>query len=235
MVKREIRIGTQDRKASLSVKKAQTWKYPKGVVQRASSVIINGRFYSDNKADYDDPSANQSKQGAEEESAEGAPRRKQESNFLITLNPNRQFPDAQKAEARKRFEHALMRLAENGELVKCIVFGPVSAYFQNDRAMDVILPGIQWDAAVEEGDQLKRMHCHIWVTIHHFSQIQINHAVMRELFNRHFNAYPQATTNIAPLVKLPYCQVKLLPQSDWTTVMKQYILKGMQSSSASSS
>ena len=79
-----------------------------------------------------------------------------------------------------------------------------------------------------------RMHCHIWVTIHHFSQIQINYTVMRELFNRHFNAYPQGTTNIAPLVKRPYCQVKLLPQSDWTTVMKQYILKGMQSSCASS-
>ena len=98
----------------------------------------------------------------------------------------------------------------------------------SDVATDVILPGVSWTACVEVGEKAKRMHSHIWCTIEHYSQIQINIPMMKREFVAGFNtsfpapSYLRLTTN-------PYLDVKLLPQSDWTSVMRQYIKKGMMS------
>ena len=35
----------------------------------------------------------------------------------------------------------------------------------NDRAVDVIVPGIQWQSSVEVGEKQGKMHTHIWVTM----------------------------------------------------------------------
>ena len=56
--------------AQKSAKTNQAWRYSGGQIVRAPSTDINGRKYEDPK----DP---------------GQPRRKQESNFFLTINPNK--------------------------------------------------------------------------------------------------------------------------------------------------
>ena len=45
--------------------------------------------------------------------------------------------------------------------------------YRLDRYTDVI-ESVDWKAAVETGDVLHRLHAHIWLTITHYSQVQIN-------------------------------------------------------------
>ena len=124
------------------------------------------------------------------------------------------------------FARALQHLSQTPILVRCLKFGPKDAFYVNDNARDVVLPGVSWTASIEVGETSKRMHCHIWCTIEHYSQIQINIPMMRREFVAGFNA---AAPDSLRLSDLPYLDVKLLPQSDWTTVMRQYIKKGMMS------
>lgn len=210
-----------------SVKANQAWKYPGHNIVRASTVFLNGRYYCDPK----EPNANADDQGVEEQNlkglADGTPRRKQESNFLITINPNQTYSSTQLSVAEGAFRQALETLSENTVLVRCLKFGPKHSFYMNDKAHDVILPGVQWTANVEIGERLKRMHAHIWCTFEHYSQIQINVPMMQHEFVKAFNASFGGPTYMA-LDGVPYIDVKLLPQSDWTTVMRQYITKGMQ-------
>ena len=57
-------------KHSASAKNSQSWRYAGGNIQRADSIRING-------TDYPDPKD------------KSLPRRKQESNFFITINSNK--------------------------------------------------------------------------------------------------------------------------------------------------
>ena len=62
--------------------------------------------------------------------------------------------------------------------------------------------------------------------IQHYSQIQIDPKILQHEFRRAFNE-TLAFGDPLRLTTLPYVQAKLLPQSDWTTIMRQYIRKGM--------
>lgn len=55
-----------------------------------------------------------------------------------------------------------------------------------------------------------RLHAHIWLTVHHYSQVQINMPVMQMMF--HYNNQCQQL-GIASMMQrgMPYIQVKLLP------------------------
>ena len=158
------------------------------------------------------------------DSQEGTPRRKQESNFFITLNPNKKFSVLDEPKARKCFETALKHLAETDTLVRYIKFGPKDSHYQSDLARDVLIQGFDWKSTVEVGEELGRMHCHIILGIMHYSQIQIDTAMIRHEFRRAFN---ECADNSMKLGTLPYCQVKMLPQNDWSTIMRQYLRKGM--------
>jgi len=216
-IKGKPKISTQsiDFKAPHSAKSKQAWRYPGGVIQRAPSQWIGGHKYVDPK----DPDL---------------PRRKQESNFFITINTNKstQFEAAGATEIGVRqAEKMLKALAEERTMATYIKFGPKSAEYLEDKYMDVI-HSIDWKAAVEIGPQIKRIHAHIWLTITHYSQIQIN---VKMLMHRAREAYnddednTMAGTNLR-ITEMPYVHVKLLPQGDWTSVMRQYIHKGMQHS-----
>ena len=72
--------------------------------------------------------------------------------------------------------------------------------------------------------------------MHHYSQIQINMPMMQRKFKELYNAnlwnlqYNSAFGNYYTELscnKMPYIQVKLLPESNWTEVIKQYIHKAM--------
>lgn len=223
------RVSLKPAPGGKNVKARQAWKYPGFNIVRADSVVINGRFYTDPKEhtdDYDDAAGKQGQSQITGDTTVGTPRRKQESNFFITINPNQVYGSTEHSQAEGAFKKALEHLSNTQVLVRCLKFGPKDAFYINDLARDVILPGVSWSASVEVGETSRRMHCHIWCTIEHYSQIQINVPMMQREFLAGFNANLPADMNLSDK---PYLNVKLLPQSDWTTVMRQYIKKGMMS------
>ena len=83
-------------------------------------------------------------------------------------------------------------------------------------------------AAVETGEGFERLPCHIWLTVHHYSQVQINMPVMQQMFKRMYNQRVGGVFNQKlAITKNPYISVKLLPTSDWADVIKSYIHKAM--------
>lgn len=141
---------------------------------------------------------------------------------MITINPYQSYGPETAPIAEQAFKKALQHLSENTILVRYLKFGPKDKFYIKDIARDVILPTVQWQASVEVGENRGRMHAHIWCTIEHYSQIQINVPMMQREFVMGFNAsFPGP--NYMRLSHMPYLDVKLLPQSDWTTVMRQFI------------
>lgn len=224
------RVSLKPKPGGAGVKANQAWKYPGGNIVRADSCEINGRFYSDHKDLTTATGDLKGKQGERIDTMQGAiegtPRRKQESNFLITINPNQKYSETDEPIAKSAFQGALRMLQSSGVFVRLLKFGPKNDWYLKDHARDVVLPGVNWTASVEIGENHGKMHCHIWCTIEHYSQIQINIPMLRHEFNTAFNS---GVPDNLKLKDLPYTDVKLLPQSDWTMVMRQYIQKGMNS------
>jgi len=228
MVKRvrqeAIHISTQsvDFKAPHSAKTKQAWRYPGGNIRRAPSTRLGSAVYTDPK-----------------HPGENLPRRKQESNFFITINSNKSPEDTEHVElAVKHMEQMLERLSDERVLATYLRFGPKDASYEGDKYTDVI-HSVDWKAAVETGDVMKRVHAHIWLTITHYSQIQINVHMLMHQARQHYNAgmpfgirvggTDKSGGSFLTMDEMPYVHVKLLPQSDWTDVMRQYIHKGMTS------
>jgi hypothetical protein len=209
-----------------NVKSKQAWKYAGGNIIRAPSVNLNGRYYTDPKELDTNAQLTQGAQIGNGDNPEGTPRRKQESNFFITINPNQVYSEVNEPRARECFKNALEHLQSNPVLARCLKFGPKDAHYTNDKAHDVLLPGIDWKASVEVGERLGRMHAHIICYISHYSQIQVDPKMMQYEFRMGFNSGLHQNDQLR-LSDPPYIQAKLLPQSDWTTIMRQYIRKGM--------
>ena len=202
------------------VKAKGAWRYPGGIIQRAPTTQLGtdggdrgGGVYTDDKD-------------------HGEARRKHESNFFITLNTNRYVGDKMAGEmaddGKQACKKALDFLSQESTICAYLKFGPKSAHYRDDRFADVITK-IEWQAAVETGENKQRLHCHIWLTLHHYSQVQVNMPMMQKLFKEAYNGRVNLMYGSALRINgMPYIQVKLLPSSDWATVMKQYIHKGMQ-------
>ncbi len=195
-----------------TVKDTGAWRYPNGVIQRAPSTKLGDRDYYDDK----DP---------------GEARRKHESNFFITLNTNRKIGKTMDYVAAQHgkdaCKEALNFLSQEENICGYLKFGPKSEHYRNDVFTDVITK-IEWQAAVEVGETLERLHCHIWLTLHHYSQVQINMPLMQKMFKDAYNdKISQVYRSQLRANGMPYIQVKLLPSSDWAMVIKQYIHKAM--------
>lgn len=194
----------------LAVKSKQAWKYPGNKIERASDIFIHGRKYLDPK-----------------ELPEEVPRRKNESNFFITINSNRSYEGAAAVQAQQAFEGALKALTQNEVFAEILKFGPKDQEtYGGDNAADVI-KHVDWQSNVEIGPNLGRMHSHTWLTIEHYSQVQINVPQLQYYFRTAFNS-AFSNGHPAQLTANPYVHIKLLAQSDWTSVMRQYITKAMQ-------
>jgi hypothetical protein len=218
------RVSSNPKPGGKNVKSNQAWKYPGGVILRASGVTINGRYYTDPK---ESGSGGKESQGNPPTSSEGTPRRKQESNFFITINPNQHYGDGELAQAATaRFHKALEHLSQNEVIARTLKFGPKHEHYSNDTAHDVIIPGIDWKASVETGEKKFRMHAHVICYIQHYSQIQFCPKMLRNEFKAAFNEGLPPNDKLR-LKFLPYVRVNMLPQSDWTTIMRAYIQKGM--------
>ena len=190
------------------IKKGQGWKYKGGNVIRAPSVELGSKTYTDPKS-------------------AGLPRRKQESNFLITMNTNKSFPleSPEYSSGVRALKSALTVLAQDRVIAKYIKFGPKDNHYLEDEYADVI-DSIDWHSGIETGPHRNRLHAHVWLTITHYSQIQINCDTLAVLLKKAYND----NKGTAPALNgKPYVAVKLLHQSDWTDIMKQYIHKAMSS------
>ena len=205
-----------DFKVPHTAKTNQAWKYPNGRIERYPGTFINGMPYEDPKQP-------------------GAGRRKQESNFFITINTNLSPDTPEKFDlAQTRLKTTMEVLAKDSMLAMYLTFGPKDETYVQDRYADVIA-SVEWKANVEVGDRLKRLHAHAWLTITHYSQVQIDLKTLRQLSKKLYNGDMGPNTKIplkgslmeTRLSAMPWLHVKLLPQSNWTDVMRQYIHKGM--------
>lgn len=193
------------------VKSRGNWRYKNGVIERAPSVTINGKRYTDPKSP-------------------GEARRKQESNFFLTINTNKYVGGGNAGlltVGQKALKKTLEVLGKEEVICSYLKYGPKDPVYSDDRHADVIR-NIDWKAAVEVGPNLDRLHAHAWITIQHYSQIQLNPHTIAFLTIREFNAALGNDSN-HPLYldSLPYVHIKLLPQSDFTDIMRQYLHKGM--------
>ena len=213
-VKPSVKISTEsiDFKAPHSAKTKQAWRYAGNKIVRAPSTKLGNRVYVDPK----DPDL---------------PRRKQESNFFLTINSNKSPSPEDTDMCYKAMESMLERLKDERVIATYIKFGPKDDSYTDDRYEDVI-NSVDWKAAIEQGDKMNRVHTHIWMTVSHYSQIQINIKGLQRQARMYYNSASFEGQRIASdsalhMRALPYVHVKLLPQSDWTDVMRQYIHKAM--------
>ena len=211
MVKRKV-VTTEsiDFKTPHSAKTKQAWKYKNNNIVRHPTVTINGTPYTDHKD-------------------AGEARRKQESNFFITINSNKSPCDAKgQDDVVKAMEAVLKHLQIERVLARCTRFGPKHPeHYSADKFTDVI-HSLDFKGAVETGDKQKRVHAHIWLTVTHYSQIQLNIQMLQHETRKEYNkALAAIGREEHKIGALPYVCVKLLPQSDWTDVMRQYIHKAM--------
>ena len=211
-----------------NVKKDQAWKYPGNTIERAGSILLNGRFYTDPKEEpFESNRQHQGRDLTDTPNAplEGTPRRKQETHLFITINTNHSYPDAALSTAKAIFHTALLDLKTNVE--GYLKFGPMNAFYQNDKASDVILKPIGWEAEVETGETLRRLHCHITLNINHYSQIQVSAPLLAHKFREAFNNAAGGSSSPFYLSKPPYINIaKPLPQKQWeSTLLRQYMRK----------
>ena len=217
--RKTITVESVDFKAEKHAKTNQAWRYPGGRIVRHPDLIINGKRYEDHKN-------------------RGEPRRKQESNLFLTINTNKSPGADERLYCEDAMKHCLRELEKDENLALYLKFGPAvkgppdkndPTDYRFDRYNDVIHT-IQWRPGIEYGGKQGRLHAHVWLTITHYSQIQINCPVLQNIFKRMYNEQMAKLPENMHYLKIdgkPYVQVKRLPQLDWTDVMRAYIHKGM--------
>jgi hypothetical protein len=221
--KQSLSFGVAQRQATIvnvnatGAKADQAWRYEGGKVRRAPSIYLgsSGRRYTDPKAS----------------GSVKLPRREQTSNFFITINTNKSPSALEMPRAIRCLEETMNALASDAVLPNYLTFGPRDAHFSGDLASDVIV-GVQWRAAIEVGDGVKRLHAHVYLEITHYSQLQINMSRLAEFAKRAWNKCVGAGPLRAD--KSFYVHVKLMPQNNWSGIMTQYMLKGMAASAIKS-
>jgi hypothetical protein len=231
-----IATETISKRVGKTAKTNQSWRYPGGIIARAASVTMpSGNTYYDPKA-----------------IPELLPRRKNESNFMVTINPNMEFSGPQDAIAREAMLHAFDTIFLDREFFGSIVkFGPAQKVedkdlvafstgkptgvkdgllFYKDRCEDVVkFPLNKYQRNAEYGDKLKRLHVHALVFIEHYSQIQLNPHMLQYQFRELYNDRVK-NTNVPKITRMPWVGIRRCPQQDWTDVYTQYLFKGMQQS-----
>lgn len=228
------------------VKYMQEYMYPGGKILRAPSVYLGprGRYYTDPRGDknhtYQDGLEQQDVQGTTRREigriTEGLPRRLVESNFLITINPNRKWgADGQDSIAKAVFDRTLKRL--NTEFLS-ILKVPLttrqmpnrpdfSGHYKNDALhfADVI-ESTDIKGVVEVGENQKRMHAHVVVELKHYSMIQIDRTLLKDKFLVVWNEICSTPAYGAyKLRKGPYVDVQLLKQKNSRDIVLAYMRK----------
>lgn len=256
-VERQTTIG-----AHVGSKYMQEYMYPGGRIVRAPSVFLGPelRYYTDPRGDnhftYDDGLAQQSIQGktAAEMKAmgikslkEGLPRRSVESNFLITINPNRKWgADGHDPIVKVIFGRTLTQLTSYSEFLSILKVPATtkqtptrpdfSGHYKNDALnFTDVISNTDIKGVIEVGDKQKRMHAHLVVEIKHYSMLQINKLLVKNLFLTIWNKICEESPGyrVYALRKGPYIDVQLLKQKNAMEIVKAYMEKSLGGTSNS--
>ena len=192
-------------------KAKQKWKYPGGHVERLPSVWVDSGVRLHDHIDT------------------SMPRRRQESTFFITLNTNRAATTHDELQQMKEaLEVTLATLGSPAVLPTWMKFGPKNPeVYGNDKWKDVVRDEVGYEAKVEIGPELKRVHAHIMLTIVHYSQIQVWVQMLQQISRRVYNAEVNDNPE-TKMTAMPFVHVKMLPQRMWNDIMRGYLRKGMQ-------
>ena len=201
-------------------KRDQSFKYDGGVIRRAFDVMINGR------GPYTDPK--EEGRGT----MGGVPRREQETNFFITINPGSlvNIPgDHESYRVRQVFNETMGQIANN--INAYLKFGPVDVHYRNDVAGDVITESnVGWESEV--GDVQHRVHAHMIVKLVHYSQIQIHKDNLVKGFIQLFNKNATAAGVSARISKGVWVYIELLKQNGAAGIMRRYMEKNGNTTSS---
>mgnify|MGYP006142836403 CR=1 FL=1 len=191
------------------VKAEQAWKYPNFQVVRAHTKFLgtSGREYTDPRSD-----------GLKT-------RRLQESNFFITINPNKKFAEVDAPQAAGVMWKVCAELFSPENIFKLIVLGPKDPGTYAEDLFEDVIRSIETTPTVEVGEKQGRMHSHIIVEVEHFSQVQINLPLLRASYKA---AYNRLGAEFGMQMKAGLsCKIDMIPQSNWAKVSKQYVKKAL--------
>ena len=161
-------------------------------------------------------------------------RKKQMTRIFMTINFNKSGKDPNDAELLTRAMHKMLDQlsvwrdvnAPYG-VARYLQFGPKHEEYRQDK-YSAVITDVQWDAAVETGQIKERVHAHVIIEIQHYSQVRID----KDMLQYHARqAYEEAITSIAPGRSelaphlLPFVYLKLLPEGNWTEMVRDYIHK----------
>ena len=243
MVRRKINLAT-------SKKFMQEYMY-EGKIKRAPSVFLGPkkRYYTDPRGDstfsYEESVAQQNMQGKtmselRQMSAvnldRGVPRRLIESNFLITINPNRKWgAEGEDAIARVLFNKTMKQLTSQQEFfsilkvpqsTRATASSPdLSGHYRNDDFSDVV-NDTDIKGVVEIGETQRRMHAHVIIEMKHYGMIQMCPKTIRTNFTQIWNKLCQSRAyRDYGLRKGPYVDVQLLKQKNALQIVRRYMSK----------
>jgi hypothetical protein len=148
-------------------------------------------------------------------------RRKQQSNFFLTINTNkRRFDQVIDTAA---VEHAL-KVCFSDKLVSILTFGPVhpDTYAADALRAGDVIEKVEVKAGVETGPITGALHAHLYLTITHWSQLRINIPMLQDLFKQSYNS--MAVTKIGATAR-PAVKIQLQPQTDWGHIIAHYLSK----------
>ena len=228
MVRRKINYAT-------SKKFMQEYMYD-GKIKRAPSVFLGPkkRYYTDPRGDstfsYEESVAQQNMQGKTRSELRqmgavdvslGVPRRLIESNFLITINPNRKWgAEGEDAVARHLFNKTMQQLTSQQEFfsilkvpqsTRATATSPdFSGHYRNDDFSDVV-NDTDIKGVVEIGETQRRMHAHVMIAMKHYGMIQMCPKTIKTNFTQFWNKLCQSRAyRDYGLRKGPYVDVQLL-------------------------
>lgn len=181
------------------------------------------RVWGGRKTDFEAPNVRVPKLYDHHLDKEGKPmgRRKQESNFFITINTNRRTFGATDMEACA----AAVRLCFGPQVYEQLRFGPRDASYEPDRQWpQAVVEHVRVTGGVERGPQTGSLHAHVHCRIVHWTQLQIDVRRLQYFFKEAYNARAEAKI---PPKALPSVQVKLMQQSDWNAIIAEYLAKSV--------
>ncbi len=129
------------------------------------------------------------------------------SLFLLTVNTNQSFPDANSADfkrAKKEFTDALLSR---------INYDSLNDYLTFKFGSPSDIQSVDLDAALERGDRQKLLHAHIMIHIVHKAKLQIDIAKFRDEVNKELGRT---------------CYMNVRTQSAGVDNLKDYISKGLK-------
>jgi hypothetical protein len=150
-------------------------------------------------------------------------RRKQQSNFFMTLNTNkRKFDEVRDIDA---MSHAINKVFKQG-VFEILKFGPAhpATYAADGDKADDVIEKVEVKAGIERGPVTGALHAHLYLTITHWSQLQIDVPRLQFLFKEAYNE--KAVTKMSDRGRLAV-KVELQPQTDYSQIIAHYLSKSV--------